>query len=88
MKSGLSGYNLEGWDREGKREIQEGGDMGTYVYVWLIHFVIKQKLTHHCRTIILQKRCLKKKKWYCQKKSVLHSGKVNTKPPISSQHFL
>ena len=43
-----------GWDREGGRETQEGGDMGIYVYVWLIHFVIKQKLTHHCKAIILQ----------------------------------
>ena len=25
--------HLEGWDREGGRETQEGGDMGTYVYV-------------------------------------------------------
>ena len=25
--------------------MQEGGDMGIYVYVWLIHFVIKQKHT-------------------------------------------
>ena len=24
---------LEGWDREGGRETQEGGDMGIYVYV-------------------------------------------------------
>ena len=37
--------HLEGWDREGGRDMQEGGDMGLYVYVWLIHFVIKQKLT-------------------------------------------
>ena len=36
----------EGWDREVGRETQEGGDMGIYVYVWLIHFVIKQNLTH------------------------------------------
>ena len=35
--------------------MQEGGDMGIYVYVKLIHFVIKQKLTHHCKGIILQK---------------------------------
>ena len=34
--------HLEGWDREGGREMQEGGDMGTYVYVQLVHFVIKQ----------------------------------------------
>ena len=38
--------HLEGWDREGGRETQEGGHMGIYVYVQLIHFVIKQKLTH------------------------------------------
>ena len=25
--------HLEGWDREGEREMQEGGDMGIYVYV-------------------------------------------------------
>ena len=37
--------HLEGWDREGGRETQEGGGVGIYVYVWLIHFVIKQKLT-------------------------------------------
>ena len=40
--------HLEGWDREGGRETQEGGDMEMYVYVQLIHFVIKQKVTHHC----------------------------------------
>ena len=26
--------HLEGWDREGGREMQEGGDMGIYVYVY------------------------------------------------------
>ena len=46
--------HLEGWDREGGRETQERGDMGIYVHVQLIHFVIKQKLTHHCKAIILQ----------------------------------
>ena len=46
--------HLEGWDREGGRETQKGGDMGIYVCVQLIHFVIKQKLTHHCKAIILQ----------------------------------
>ena len=25
--------NLHGWDREGGREAQEGGDMGIYVYI-------------------------------------------------------
>ena len=46
--------DLEGWDKEGGREAQEGGDMGTYVYVQLIHFVVQQKLTQHCKAIILQ----------------------------------
>ena len=32
--------HLEGWDRESGREMQERGDMGIYVYVELIHFVI------------------------------------------------
>ena len=27
---------------------------GTYVYVWLINFVVQQKLTQHCKAIILQ----------------------------------
>ena len=46
--------DLEGWDREGGREAQEGGDMGMYVYVQLTRFVVQQKLTQHCKTIILQ----------------------------------
>ena len=46
--------HLEGWDREDGRETQEGGDMGIYLYVLQIHFVIKQKLTHHCNAIIVQ----------------------------------
>ena len=35
--------HLEGWDREGGRETQEGVDMGIYVYIQLIHSVIQQK---------------------------------------------
>ena len=27
---------------------------GTYVYVWLIHFIIQQKLIHYCKANILQ----------------------------------
>ena len=38
--------HLEGWDREGGRGTQEAIDMGISVYVWLIHFVVKQKLKH------------------------------------------
>ena len=32
---------------------------GIYVYIWLIHFILQQKLTQHCKATILQ---LKKKK--------------------------
>ena len=45
--------DLEGWDREDGREAQEGGDMGIYVYIYLIHFVLQQKLAQHCKVIIL-----------------------------------
>ena len=37
--------DLEGSGREDGREAQEGGDMGTCVCIWLIHFVVPQKLT-------------------------------------------
>ena len=42
----LTKFNIHG------RETQEGRDMG--IYVELIHFVTQQKLTHHCKAIILQ----------------------------------
>ena len=46
--------DLEGWEWEGGREAQEGGDMGIYVYIQLIHFVVQQKLTQHYKAITLQ----------------------------------
>ena len=51
--------HLEGWDREGgregwDREGQEGGEMGIYVHIQLIHCAVQQKLTQHCKAIILQ----------------------------------
>ena len=46
--------HLEGRNREGGRETQEGGDMGIYIYVELTHFIIQQKLAHHCKAVILQ----------------------------------
>ena len=52
--------HLEGWDRESGRETQEGGDMGIYVYVQLIHFVIKQKLTHIVKQLYSIKMLKKK----------------------------
>ena len=46
--------HLEGWDKEDGREAQEEGDMEIFVYLQLIHFVVQQKLTQHCKAIILQ----------------------------------
>ena len=40
--------NVEGWDGVG------GGREGTYVYLWLIHVDVWQKLTQYCKTIILK----------------------------------
>jgi len=40
--------NLEGWDGVG-----EGGRFkreGTHVYLWLVHIVVWQKPTQHCKT--------------------------------------
>ena len=34
--------DLEGWDGEGGKEAQEGGDMQTYVCIQLVHFVVQQ----------------------------------------------
>ena len=46
--------DLEGCDREGGREAQEGGDMGMYVCTWPIHFVVRQRLAQYCEAVILQ----------------------------------
>ena len=46
--------DLEGWGRDGGREAQEGGDMGIYVSICLIHLAVQQKLTQYCEAIILQ----------------------------------
>ena len=48
---------IEGWDGEGGRETQEER---IFVCVWLIHFVVQQKLMQHCKAIILQ---FKKKRY-------------------------
>ena len=45
--------DLERRDREGGREAQEGGDMGMYVCMWLIHFVVPQRLAQYCEAVIL-----------------------------------
>ena len=51
--------DLEGWDREGGREAQEGGDMGIHVCIWLIHFGVQQKLTQYWETIYSDKDLFK-----------------------------
>ena len=45
--------HLEVGDREGGREGDARGKRYGNICI-LIHFVIKQKLTHHCKAIILQ----------------------------------
>ena len=40
--------DLEVWDKEGGG----GGDMGIHVCIWLIHFVVQQKLAQHCEALI------------------------------------
>ena len=42
--------DLDGWGSEDGREAQEGGDMGTYVCIWQIHFGVQQKLTQYSRS--------------------------------------
>ena len=31
--------HLEGWDREGGRGMQEGGEMGVYIYVYIYIYI-------------------------------------------------
>ena len=47
--------NLEEWDGVLRgREVQEGEREGIDVPLWLIHTVVWQKPTQHCKAIILQ----------------------------------
>ena len=72
--------DLEGWEREDGREAQEGGDMGTCVCIWLIRFVVQQKLTQYCEEIIHQQRFKKKKKKHypCQQNSISNEETQDT----------
>ena len=36
--------------------------MGIYVYIQLIHFVVQQKVTHHCKELYSNKDVKKKKR--------------------------
>ena len=41
--------DLEGWDvGMGGRSMREG----VYVYIWLIHFIVQQRPTQHCKTTL------------------------------------
>ena len=44
--------DLDGWDGGGGRSKRDR----RYVYIWLIHFVVQQKLTQDCKAITLQKK--------------------------------
>ena len=44
---------LDGWDVG--QVAGRSQRKGIYLYVWLIHFVVQQKLTQHCKAIILQR---------------------------------
>ena len=61
LKQGLC-INLEGWSgREmGGRFKREG----IYVYLWLIHVEVWQKITKFCKAIILQLKINKLKKMF------------------------
>ena len=56
--------DLEVSDRKEGREAQVGGDMGTRTCIWLVRFVVQQKVTQYCEAIILQQRSIRMEKWY------------------------
>ena len=35
---------------------ERGSEGRDYVFIWLIHFIVQQKLAQHCKVIILQKK--------------------------------
>ena len=49
--SSVLGDDIDGWNE------RVGGrckTRGIYVYIWLIHVAVQQKLTRHCKAIIFQ----------------------------------
>ena len=52
--------NLEGWD--GRKMGRKFRRERTYVYLWLIHLDVWQKLTQYCEAIILQLKKLQNRK--------------------------
>ena len=50
-----TGSSAQRWPREvGWGSGWEVQEEGIYVYIWLTHFVVHQKLIQHCKAIILQ----------------------------------
>ena len=47
LLSALNAQSFPKWEGNPKKE-------GIYVYVWLMHFAVQQKLMQHCKSIILQ----------------------------------
>ena len=57
---------------------------GIYVYIQLIHFIVQQKLTQHCKAIIVQFFLSQKRK----KESILcHSCLLNKVMQSSEDNF-
>ena len=48
--------DLDGWDGGGVGGVSPRE--GIYVYIWLIHFAVQQKLTQHCKATIKEKKIL------------------------------
>ena len=55
---------------------------GLYVHIYLTHFIVQQKLTCHCKAIILQLKKKKRERWGTQKAE--RANKKETELKISS----
>ena len=69
----MQGAQPDGIGRGGGRFKREG--TYKYVYVWLIHIVVRQKSTQHCKAIILQLK-------YTHAKTEQLISKVDLKLPV------
>jgi len=51
---GFKNQGMRGGMGGGRREVQEGGDICMYTYLWLIHLDVWQKPTRYYKAVILQ----------------------------------
>ena len=66
---------LQGWDGA---EVGGWSKRDRYVCIWLIHFLAQQKLTQHCKLIILQNKTDERiKKMLCSHNGIVLSHKKN-----------